>query len=273
MNTNSILTLFLIGIVSSSVTRLRAESESVESPANPIPSHLAYAFKAMQEGKFRDAIGEATLALSTNPTNGEALNIRGVAYTHTRDFTNAIADFNAALRLQPTNGYLYLSLAGAHSAQESFGAAISNYTKGLSLVSDNVSARVSRGNAYARTGQFALAASDYSKAWSADPNHLDLLNNYAWFLATCPDKALRDGKRAVTMATKACELLQWKNYVALDSLAAAQAEVGLFEQAIQSQRQALSMVNESDLREIAEMKERLALYEARKAFRVNEGGR
>src|SRR5262249_49421907 len=62
----------------------------------------------------------------------------------------------------------------------------------------------------------------------------------AQLLATCPDDKVRDGKRAVQYATTACELTDWKVPSCLETLAAAYAEAGQFEEAIRYQTRALS---------------------------------
>jgi hypothetical protein len=63
--------------------------------------------------------------------------------------------------------------------------------------------------------------------------------NFAWILATCPEGKVRDGKRAIQMATKACELTDWKSGRELSILAAAYAENGQFDEAVRYQTKAL----------------------------------
>jgi regulation of enolase protein 1 (concanavalin A-like superfamily)/tetratricopeptide (TPR) repeat protein len=98
-----------------------------------------------------------------------------------------------------------------------------------------------------------------------DPDHVQSLNNRAWFLATCSDGQLRNGEQAVVDATRACELTEWKNPVFLDTLAAAYAETGNFDEAVKRQEQALAAAT-PELR--TETESRLALYRDQKPFRL-----
>jgi two-component SAPR family response regulator len=73
---------------------------------------------------------------------------------------------------------------------------------------------------------------------------------------------MRDGLKAVEMAAKACELTQWKQSEMVDTLAAAYAEAGDFDEATTYEKQALRFDNLSEQKRKL-MERRLALYEAR----------
>ena len=88
-----------------------------------------------------------------------------------------------------------------------------------------------RGDALLSMGRRGEAIADFEKAAAQQPKDKDVLNNLAWLLATAPEDKLRDGKRAVTLATQACELTDYKEDYILSTLAAAYAETGDFDNA------------------------------------------
>jgi hypothetical protein len=95
------------------------------------------------------------------------------------------------------------------------------------------------------------------------PKNADAHNQLAWRLATCLDASVRDGPKAVTYARKACELTGWENANILDTLAAAYAEAGQFDEAETWQTKAFLLAGEAQkLRYGA----RLKSYRARKPY-------
>lgn len=93
----------------------------------------------------------------------------------------------------------------------------------------------------------------------------EALQALALALAASSNSSLRDGPKAMTLAGKACELTAWKSWIAIDTLAAAHAEVGDFPNATRRQKQALELAPD-DIR--AEIQERLAAYEAKRPRRL-----
>jgi cytochrome c-type biogenesis protein CcmH/NrfG len=85
-------------------------------------------------------------------------------------------------------------------------------------------------------------------------------------LATCPEDRIRDGKRAVELAKRACELSSRGLATCVGTLAAAYAEAGDFEAASDTQRKALDMLSTKDPR-LEQYRSRLALYVMHKPYR------
>jgi tetratricopeptide (TPR) repeat protein len=124
-----------------------------------------------------------------------------------------------------------------------------------------------RGDYWIAHGDYQQALAGYEQAVGDEPENSDSLNNLAWLLSTCPDAALRDGKRAVELATHACDLTERENPSFLDTLAAASAEAGDFKAAAETQREAIGLLSKGD-RSAKDYRGRLELYEANRAFRV-----
>jgi tetratricopeptide (TPR) repeat protein len=100
-----------------------------------------------------------------------------------------------------------------------------------------------------------------------DPQSDDALNGLAWLLAACPEAKHRDGKRAVELATKACQLTGWKDVNCIDTLAVAYAETGDFDQAIKYEKQAIEgLTKDEDKKPGDEFRARLKLFEEKKPY-------
>ena len=89
-------------------------------------------------------------------------------------------------------------------------------------------------------------------------------NNQAWILATAADAKFRNGKRAVECATKACELTGYEKADILDTLAAALAEAGQFEQAVERAELALE---KAEPKQKPAIEARLKIFKAGKPYR------
>ena len=122
-----------------------------------------------------------------------------------------------------------------------------------------------RGNAWCAKKEYLKAIADYDEAIRLDPKFALAFTNRAWLLATCPDANLRDGKKAVETAIRACELSEWKAPYAISTLAASYAEAGDFDRAVMFQGKVNSLYSDPEDRRKGE--ERLKLYREKKPYR------
>jgi len=116
------------------------------------------------------------------------------------------------------------------------------------------------------TGEYEVALQEVYAALEAQPDSHFLHNNKAWLLATCPVAEIRSGQQALVHAKKACELTEFQNYMYVDTLAAAYAETGDFEQAVMYQQTAVELT-QANTPGRDSIIQRVALFESKRAFR------
>lgn len=220
------------------------------------------------EAKLDAAEADYAALLAIDPNNLDFRVKRAAFRLMSKRYEKAIEDYEKLGELNAN--YKEWSLqrtAEAKAGLKKFDDAIADLTKALENTQNRTNILLSRGILYSRAGKNDKALEDYDEILKGEPNNAVAINNVAWLKCTCPDAKYRDGKAAVELATKACELTQWKNAGHIDTLAAAYAEAGDFEKAVKYQTDVLSdelLVR----REGDELKERLELYKLKKPYRL-----
>jgi tetratricopeptide (TPR) repeat protein len=142
--------------------------------------------------------------------------------------------------------------------------AVAEFSEAIRLKPDNARAYYNRGQAYRHRGDYGKALTDYGEAIRLKPDLMEAYNNVSWLLAVCPDANLRNGERAVEYAKRACVLSGWKAPATLDTLAAACAEAGDFDNAIKWEIKYLESNPSKDDSE--KHRQRLSLYQQKKPY-------
>jgi len=127
-------------------------------------------------------------------------------------------------------------------------------------------AYATRGELYSAIGAHQAAVEDLDRALASGSRDAEVYNTLAWILATSTQDGVRNGQRAKELALTACELTRYQEPNFVDTLAAAHAEVGEFDDAIRFQQRALESA-EFEKRFGREARNRLELYAARRPFR------
>jgi tetratricopeptide (TPR) repeat protein len=212
------------------------------------------------------AVADFTGAIRLNPFLASAYNSRGNAWSLKMKYDEAIADYSEVIRLDDRFAPgAYRGRAGAWFFKKEYDKAIADYTEAIRLEPGFEKAYVNRSDAWYFKKQYGNVIADCTQALLLDPKDVSAYNNRAWVWATCPDDKVRDGKRAVASATRACELTNWEQPGNLGTLAAAYAESGDFEAAERWQDKALGLLKDDVDKEKG--RARLAIYRARKPYR------
>ena len=119
--------------------------------------------------------------------------------------------------------------------------AITQFQKALEIKPDYAEAHHNLGIAFLPQGRLGEAIAQFQKALEARPDYPDALNNLAWALATAPQASLRDGNKAVELAQRANRLSGGEDVDLLDTLAAAYAEAGRFDDATERRPGAIEL--------------------------------
>lgn len=124
------------------------------------------------------------------------------------------------------------------------------------------------GEALASLGMNVEALDAYRKALVSAPNDPRLLSRIAWLMATSPEDAVRDGRRALTLAERAVQITDGRDADSLDTLAAAYAEIGQFRDAARTEERAIAAAQSTGMAQmIPDMQARLEMYRAGQRFR------
>lgn len=140
------------------------------------------------------------------------------------------------------------------------------FQKQLELFPRDIRIAYGLGWCFEQNKKWPEAVDAYTKALEIDGTHRESKNNLAWILATSPVEEIRDGERAVVLARQALGNEQPQNSKYMDTLAAAYAEAGSFENAVKVQE----YVSRKTEGIHAGVEKRLRLYQMDKPYRMPE---
>ncbi|MBU0639722.1 MAG: hypothetical protein KKB50_12720, partial [Planctomycetes bacterium] len=233
--------------------------------------------------------GVAAVVLATNPPDraehqrkneAEGHYLLGLHYENNAvdepgHEARTLEHYRLAVEYNPGNAQLRLGLADCLSTQGHVPAADEQYARALELAPHYVEAYLRCAEHFSRSGRFAPAAQMLREAYQRAPAELRVINALARLLATAPDPSVRDGVQAVRLAEQAAALAGRQHPQALETLAAAYATAGRWDEAVATASQAAELARASGREQLAQRLEALLRrYRQRlPAYRtVGEGG-
>jgi tetratricopeptide (TPR) repeat protein len=236
------------------------------------PTHTnslrALADSLLKSGKTSAALAHYQSLLKTNPDNADIHLIVGNTLIHGGDVTGGIKHLREVIRVEPKNFDAQLNLASALASQNKVEEAIASYQKALQLDPNSALAHYEFGAALFDAKRDREAVPQLREALRLSPNATLALDKLAWILSTSTDASLRNGKEAILLAERACQITQNTNAITLATLSAAYAEDGQFEKAIVVAKKGQALTDAVKAPKVFEfLKRQIDSYTAHRPFR------
>jgi tetratricopeptide (TPR) repeat protein len=224
-----------------------------------------------QEGRMDEAIAQYQKALQINPDFTDAHHNLAIVLQQKGRVDEAIAQYQEALLINPDFAGARVNLGIVLLNKGKLDEAIVHFQKAVEIKPDLSEAHFDLGVALLQKGEMDGAIDHFQTALRLKPAQPAVQNRLAWLLATCPQASLRDGKRAVELASQANHLSGGENPIILHTLAAAFAEAGRFSEAVETAQHALRRAGEQSKTGLAEqLQSEMKLYQAGKPFHSPE---
>lgn len=182
---------------------------------------------------YTAAISDFSAALKQDPKNFLAKNNRALAHIAVKDYPAALSDLQAALKQVPEYPEALNNRGVVHQKMGKLDDAIRDFTAALKIDPKYTDALGNRAFTHRLKGDFPSAVADLEQAIRLRPQTFEALNDLAWLLSTANSDQARNGAKSLELAKQACAISEYKQWNTLDTLAAACAENGQFDEAKQ----------------------------------------
>ena len=177
----------------------------------------------------------------------------------------AIDLLRQGLAIAPEQPQLLIDLAKLQFRQRDLRGTEQALTQFVRLEPNDTDGQFLLGLTQRRRGNSLAALQTFERVTQHTPDLPKPFNEIAWILATHPDEAIRDPAKAIAVGQRAVELTEGKDASMLDTLAAAYAAAGDFEEARKTARAAIDAMQARG-QPSTPIETRLAGYEADQAF-------
>jgi tetratricopeptide (TPR) repeat protein len=249
--------------------------KAIEIDSDDVMARCNLGLVLIQQRRYEQAITQFALAELADPTYGDIYLGWATALEKQRKHDEALAYYKKAFELHKNKQRVITAMLpfimerfSSFYLQNDIDVAEQWFTEAVAVKKDDPAILIQYAVFLNKTGRAKAAIAQYHKALELDPNEIGALDSLAWLLATHPDKKIRDGRKAVELAERACRLTEYMEPIFLDCLAVAYAESGQFREALRTARNAIVYANSLNLPELEQkIKAHVELFKNNKPCR------
>lgn len=214
-------------------------------------------------GKYEEAVEDFQTVIAMDRSDHVALTYLGVSFAGLGQMEAAYQNLGRALTVKSSYAPAWNNRGVVHRVLGRLDEAESDFSRVLLLDPGNATALSNRAFVRSRLGKYEEALSDYDSALKRSDSSPEISCDLAWLLATCPDDGVRDGQRALELVQNVGADQNTDTDV-LDARAASLAELGRFDQAVETIGMA---IEKAPAEQKPALEARRALYQKRQPFR------
>jgi arylsulfatase A-like enzyme/lipopolysaccharide biosynthesis regulator YciM len=189
------------------------------------------------------------------------------ANIHLKNAEEAIEHLEISLKMKPDQADVNLTLGEIFSGRGDSDEAIKYWAASVEIDPSQAKLYDKLGAAYYQKGAFYKVLEHWTKAAELRADDAQILNNLAWLHSAIRDSNVRNPKKALEYALRACELTDYGQANFVDTLAVAYAANGQFSRAIETALKALDLAVSAGRENLVdEINKRLELYKARQPY-------
>ncbi len=233
-------------------------------------AHENLALALARKGRQQESLIHLGDAARLEPENARVHNIYAVMLGAAGRTDEAMQEFQRALRLAPDSAATHANLANLLAKQHARDEAIAQYSEALRLNPAFVEAHYNIASLLREEGRTEDAIAHYMAALQIKADYVPAMVSLAWIYATTSGKAAgQHAGEAVRLAEQACRISGCKDSGLLDTLAAAYANAGRFQEAVKTGEEAFSIAKAAGENDFADsIRARIALYKKESPFRA-----
>lgn len=242
--------------------------EAVRIDPDLAEAHSQLGAAYLTQGAMEAAEASLRRALALNPNYVDALYNLGVLLHRRGETAEAVERFDSVVAIRPDHFDAHLGLGTDLALAGQSADAAAHLHKAEALRPDDPRPYKRLADLLAGIGEFETAIEMLQRGVVRLPQDMSIADRLAWILATCPVDHLRDGPEALRLAEAVNQRTEYGVPQALDTLAAALANVDRFEEAVEIGEQGRQRAIElGDDELVAEIRARLALYRSGRPYR------